>query len=288
MFYLNLHDFHIVGASPEQLVKVEADGSGRNVSGSKWGRRVSTHPIAGTRKRGINEEEDLLLEADLLSDVKERAEHIMLVDLGRNDIGRIAVPGTVKVESLMHIERYSHVMHIVSVVSGTLSPSKSAYDAFRAVFPAGTLSGAPKIRAMQLISSLEGDHRNVYGGAVGYISYTGVLDVAIAIRTFVVKNNVAYLQAGAGIVYDSVPVNEWEETIKKMNGVVAAIDLAERTAASKKEREAKVKEKFAQNSNQQGRASQQFLSLLDHLSLHAKQDGISTAQLKQLIENRLS
>ena len=230
MFYVDWGDWQIVGASPEQLVKIEGKGG-----------RVTTHPIAGTRRRGKTREEDEQLEKELLSSEKERAEHIMLVDLGRNDIGKICTPGSVKVESLMHIERYSHVMHIVSVVSGTLSPNKSAYDAFRSVFPAGTVSGAPKIRAMQLIAELEGEQRGVYAGAVGFVSYSGTLDVAIAIRTLVVKGGVAYLQAGAGIVYDSEPAAEEKETVKKMMALVHAIEKAEATAAyQQKQREAVV------------------------------------------------
>jgi len=228
MFYVDWGDWQIVGASPEQLVKIEGKGG-----------RVTTHPIAGTRRRGKTREEDEQLEKELLSSEKERAEHIMLVDLGRNDIGKICTPGSVKVESLMHIERYSHVMHIVSVVSGTLSPSKSAYDAFRSVFPAGTVSGAPKVRAMQFIAELEGEQRGVYAGAVGFVSYSGTLDVAIAIRTLVVKGGVAYLQAGAGIVYDSEPASEEKETVKKMMALVHAIEKAEATAAyQQKQKEA--------------------------------------------------
>ena len=227
MFYVDWGNWQIVGASPEQLVKVEGKGG-----------RVTTHPIAGTRRRGKTREEDEQLEKELLSSEKERAEHIMLVDLGRNDIGRICTPGSVQVESLMHIERYSHVMHIVSVVSGTLSPDHSAYDAFRSVFPAGTVSGAPKIRAMQLIAELEREQRGVYAGAVGFVSYSGTLDVAIAIRTLIVKDGVAYLQAGAGIVYDSEAASEEKETVKKMMALVHAIEKAEATAAyQQKQRE---------------------------------------------------
>ena len=227
MFYVDWGDWQIVGASPEQLVKIEGKGG-----------RVTTHPIAGTRRRGKTREEDEQLEAELLASEKERAEHIMLVDLGRNDIGKICTPGSVKVESLMHIEKYSHVMHIVSVVSGILSPDKSAYDAFRSVFPAGTVSGAPKIRAMQLIAELEGEQRGVYAGAVGFVSYSGTLDVAIAIRTLVVKGGMAYLQAGAGIVYDSEAASEEKETVKKMMALVHAIEKAEATAAyQQKQRE---------------------------------------------------
>ena len=220
MFYVDWGGWQIVGASPEQLVKIEGKGG-----------RVTTHPIAGTRRRGKTREEDEQLEKELLSSEKERAEHIMLVDLGRNDIGKICTPGSVQVESLMHIERYSHVMHIVSVVSGILAPQHTAYDAFRSVFPAGTVSGAPKIRAMQLIAELEREQRGVYAGAVGFVSYSGTLDVAIAIRTLIVKDGVAYLQAGAGIVYDSEPAAEEKETVKKMMALVHAIEKAEATAA---------------------------------------------------------
>jgi anthranilate synthase component 1 len=218
MFYLDMGAFQIVGASPELLVRVE-DGV------------VTNHPIAGTRPRGATPEEDRRLEADLLADEKERAEHIMLVDLGRNDVGRVAKPGTVKVDSFMHVERYSHVMHIVSHVSGQLRDDRTMYDAFRAVFPAGTVSGAPKVRAMELIAELENERRGVYAGAVGYASFAGSLDTCIAIRTMVVKDGVAYLQAGGGIVFDSVPETEYMETIHKMNALSRAIDQAEIASA---------------------------------------------------------
>ncbi len=221
MFYLDLGDFQVVGASPELLVRVE-DGL------------VTTHPIAGTRPRGATPEEDERLAADLLADEKERAEHIMLVDLGRNDIGRVARPGTVRVDSLMHIEKYSHVMHIVSNVSGRLADDKTPFDAFRSVFPAGTLSGAPKVRAMEIIAELEPSRRGIYGGAVGYASFAGSLDTCIAIRTMVVKDGVAYLQAGGGIVYDSVPETEYFETVNKMRALMRAIDQAEIAAAELK------------------------------------------------------
>lgn len=218
MFYLDMGDFQIVGASPEMLVRVE-DGI------------VTNHPIAGTRPRGATPEEDDRLAKELLSDEKELAEHIMLVDLGRNDVGRVAKPGTVNVESLMQIERYSHVMHIVSRVSGKLREDKTPYDAFRSVFPAGTVSGAPKVRAMEIIAELEQEKRGVYAGAVGYASFAGSLDTCIAIRTMVVKDGVAYLQAGGGIVYDSVPATEFEETVNKMKALMRAIDQAEIAAA---------------------------------------------------------
>ncbi|MSQ31698.1 MAG: anthranilate synthase component I [Dehalococcoidia bacterium] len=217
MFYLDLGDVHIIGASPEMLVRVE-DGY------------VHTHPIAGTRIRGATPEKDLELEHELKNDPKERAEHIMLVDLGRNDVGRVSEPGTVTVAELMHVERYSHVMHLVSKVSGKLRKGLTAYDAFRACFPAGTLSGAPKIRAMQTIAELEPDKRGTYGGAVGYFTSGGNMDTAIAIRTIAMKNGVAYIQAGAGIVFDSVPELEYQESLNKAAATLKAIDAAEGVA----------------------------------------------------------
>jgi anthranilate synthase component I len=220
MFYLDLGDFQVVGASPELLVRVE-DGI------------VTNHPIAGTRPRGASEEEDDALAEELLADEKELAEHIMLVDLGRNDVGRVCEPGTVKVDKLMEIERYSHVMHIVSNVSGRLREDKTRFDAFRSVFPAGTVSGAPKVRAMELIAEMEKERRGVYAGAVGYASFAGTLDTCIAIRTLVVKDSVAYLQAGGGIVYDSVPATEHEETVNKMQALTRALDQAEIAAAER-------------------------------------------------------
>ena len=218
MFYLDLDDFQIVGASPEMLVRVE-DGV------------VTTHPIAGTRPRGATPEEDDALAEELLGDEKERAEHIMLVDLGRNDVGRVAEPGTVRVDQLMEIERYSHVMHIVSRVSGQLREDRTPYDAFRSVFPAGTVSGAPKVRAMEIIAELEQERRGIYAGAVGYASFAGSLDTCIAIRTMVVKDGNAYLQAGGGIVYDSEPPTEYQESVNKMLALERAIDQAELAAA---------------------------------------------------------
>jgi anthranilate synthase component 1 len=214
MYYLHLGDFYIAGASPELLVRVE-DGI------------VSTHPIAGTRRRGKNVTEDLALEEELRHDEKERAEHIMLVDLGRNDIGRISEPGTVEVTQLMDVERYSHVMHLVSHVQGKLRVGLSQFDALRSCFPAGTVSGAPKIRAMEIITELEGEKRGPYAGAVGYFDFSGNLDTAITIRTFVIKNNIAYIQAGAGIVADSVPEREYQESLNKAQALLAAIDQAE-------------------------------------------------------------
>ncbi len=221
MFYLDMGDFQVVGASPELLVRVE-DGI------------VVNHPTAGTRPRGANEAEDDRIAVELLADEKERAEHIMLVDLGRNDVGRVAEPGTVKVDSLMQIERFSHVMHIVSHVSGRLAKGKTMFDAFRSIFPAGTLSGAPKVRAMEIISELEGEKRGLYGGAIGYASFAGTLDTCIAIRTMVFKDGTAYLQAGGGIVYDSDPGAEYVETLNKLGAPQRAIDQAEIAAAEMK------------------------------------------------------
>jgi len=214
MYYLHLGDFYIVGASPELLVRVE-DGI------------VSNHPIAGTRPRGRDITEDLALEEELKSDEKERAEHIMLVDLGRNDIGRISEPGTVEVTQLMDIERYSHVMHLVSHVQGRLRAGLSQFDALRSCFPAGTVSGAPKIRAMEIIAELEREKRGPYAGAVGYFDFSGNLDTAITIRTIVIKNNIAYIQAGAGIVADSIPEREYQESLAKAQALLSAIDQAE-------------------------------------------------------------
>jgi anthranilate synthase component 1 len=214
MYYLYMGDLHIVGASPELLVRVE-NGV------------VSNHPIAGTRPRGRSISEDLTLEEELRSDEKERAEHIMLVDLGRNDIGRISQPGTVEVTQLMDVERYSHVMHLVSHVQGKLREGLSQFDALRSCFPAGTVSGAPKIRAMEIIAELERERRGPYAGAVGYFSFSGNMDTAITIRTIVIKDNIAYIQAGAGIVADSIPEREYQETLDKAQGLLTAIDLTE-------------------------------------------------------------
>ena len=214
MYFLELGDHAIVGASPELLVQVQ-DGE------------VAAHPIAGTVRRGGGEEEDTLLEEQLRADPKERAEHVMLVDLGRNDVGRVSAPGSVRVTQLMDVERYSHVMHLVSHVVGRLRPDTTALDALRACFPAGTVSGAPKIRAMQLIAELEPDQRGPYAGAVGYFGHDGALDTAITIRTLVIKDGVAHVQAGAGIVADSVPEREYEETMNKAGALLRALDLAE-------------------------------------------------------------
>jgi len=214
MYHLHLGDFYIVGASPELLVRVE-DGI------------VSNHPIAGTRRRGKDITEDLALGEELKGDDKERAEHIMLVDLGRNDIGRISEPGTVKVTQLMDLERYSHVMHLVSHVQGKLKAGLSQFDALRSCFPAGTVSGAPKIRAMEIIAELEKEKRGPYAGAVGYLDFSGNMDTAIAIRTIVIKDNTAYIQAGAGIVADSIPEREYQESLNKAQALLTAIDRAE-------------------------------------------------------------
>lgn len=214
MFYLHLDDFHIVGSSPEILVRMEDQ-------------EVTVRPIAGTRQRGKTAEEDKALEDDLLSDPKELAEHLMLIDLGRNDIGRVSQTGTVKLTDKMVIERYSHVMHIVSNVTGKVLPDMTALDALRATFPAGTVSGAPKVRAMEIIDELEPVKRGVYAGAVGYLSWSGNMDTAIAIRTAVIKNQQLHIQAGAGIVYDSVPESEWQETMNKARAVFRAVAMAE-------------------------------------------------------------
>ncbi|MFC2022478.1 anthranilate synthase component I [Chloroflexota bacterium] len=214
MFFFDFNDFYIIGASPEILVRVEDD-------------MVMTRPLAGTRPRGKSPAEDTRLEQELRSDEKERAEHIMLVDLGRNDIGRVSEPGTVKVSELMEVERYSHVMHLVTHVQGRLRGDMSAFDALRACFPAGTVSGAPKIRAMEIIAELEPEKRGPYAGAAGYFSFSGNMDMAIAIRTMVVTKGIAYTQAGGGIVYDSVPELEYEETMNKTRALLRAISQAE-------------------------------------------------------------
>jgi len=215
MYFFNFGDFHVVGSSPEVLVRVE-DGL------------VTVRPIAGTRPRGATEEADLALEQDLLSDAKELAEHLMLIDLGRNDVGRVAENGSVRLTEKMVIERYSNVMHIVSNVTGQLKAPLTAMDALRAILPAGTLSGAPKIRAMEIIDELEPVKRGVYGGAVGYLAWNGNMDTAIAIRTAVIKDGELHVQAGAGIVADSQPALEWEETLNKRRAMFRAVALAER------------------------------------------------------------
>jgi anthranilate synthase component 1 len=214
MFYLNLDDFHIAGSSPEILVRLEDN-------------MVTLRPIAGTRRRGTTPEQDVALEEELLADPKELAEHLMLIDLGRNDTGRVAEIGTVQLTDKMIVERYSHVMHIVSNVIGRLKHGKNAFDVLAATFPAGTVSGAPKIRAMEIINELEPVKRGIYSGAVGYIAWSGNLDTAIAIRTAVIKDNMLHIQAGAGIVYDSVPRNEWDETMNKGRAIFRAVSMAE-------------------------------------------------------------
>jgi len=213
MYYLNLDDVAIVGSSPEILTRVDGD------------RRATVRPIAGTRSRGATEKEDIALEKDLLADEKEIAEHLMLIDLGRNDLGRIAKTGTVELTDKMFVERYSHVMHIVSNVECELQDSMSAIDVLKATFPAGTLSGAPKVRAMEIINEVEPLKRNIYSGAIGYLSWHGCMDMAIAIRTAVVKDEILYVQAGAGIVHDSVPQSEWDETMHKARALMKAAEL---------------------------------------------------------------
>ena len=210
MYFLQLNDFQIVGSSPEILVRLEND-------------EVTVRPIAGTRRRGTDSEHDLRLEQELLADPKELAEHLMLIDLGRNDAGRVSQIGTVELTENMLVERYSHVMHIVSNVRGKLNPDMSAMDVLRATFPAGTVSGAPKIRAMEIINELEPTKRGIYSGAVGYLSWNGNMDTAIAIRTAIIKDKQLHIQAGAGIVYDSVPQSEWDETMNKARAIVAAV-----------------------------------------------------------------
>ncbi|WP_447588787.1 anthranilate synthase component I [Aquipseudomonas campi] len=213
MYFFNFGDFHVVGSSPEVLVRVEDN-------------LITVRPIAGTRPRGATEEADLALEEDLLSDAKELAEHLMLIDLGRNDVGRVSTTGSVKLTEKMVIERYSNVMHIVSNVTGHLKEGLSAMDALRAILPAGTLSGAPKVRAMEIIDELEPVKRGVYGGAVGYLAWNGNMDTAIAIRTAVIKDGELHVQAGAGIVADSQPALEWEETLNKRRAMFRAVSLA--------------------------------------------------------------
>jgi anthranilate synthase component 1 len=212
MFYYDMGDHHVVGASPEILARVEGD-------------TVTVRPIAGTRPRGRTPQQDKELERDLLADPKELAEHLMLIDLGRNDVGRVAQNGTVKLTEKMVIERYSHVMHIVSNVEAKLKPGHSAMDVLKATFPAGTVSGAPKVRAMEIIDELEPTKRGIYAGAVGYLGFNGDMDVAIALRTAVIKDNMLYVQAGAGIVADSVPDSEWMETQNKARAVLRAAEM---------------------------------------------------------------
>jgi anthranilate synthase component 1 len=214
MYYLDLDGFQIVGAAIETVVQVQ-DGI------------AATHPIAGTRPRGRTPEEDDAMEHELKTSEKQRAEHIMLVDLGRNDIGRVSVPGTVSVTQLMDVERFSHVMHLVSNVEGRLKPELTTYDALRSCFPAGTVSGAPKIRAMEIIAEIEGEKRGAYGGAVGYFSFSGNMDTALVLRTGIYKDGTMYVQAGGGIVADSTPEDEYQETKHKAGALMRAIDLAE-------------------------------------------------------------
>ncbi|GJL81149.1 MAG: anthranilate synthase component 1 [marine bacterium B5-7] len=213
MYYLNLGDIHVAGSSPEILVRLENN-------------EVTVRPIAGTRRRGYDEAEDLRMVQDLMSDPKELAEHLMLVDLGRNDVGRVAEIGTVKLTEKMQVEKYSHVMHIVSNVTGKLAPGLDASDVLRACFPAGTVSGAPKVRAMEIIDEFEPQKRGIYSGAVGYIGWNGNMDTAIAIRTAVIKDGILHIQAGAGIVADSVPSLEWAETMNKGRAVFKAVSMA--------------------------------------------------------------
>jgi anthranilate synthase component 1 len=213
MFYLDFGDFQVVGASPEILVRLERG-------------TVTIRPIAGTRPRGASHDHDIQLERELLADPKERAEHVMLVDLGRNDVGRVAATGSVRLTEKMTVERYSHVMHIVSNVEGKLRDGLDSLDVLRAAFPAGTVSGAPKVRAMEIIDELEHDKRGLYAGAVGYLGFNGDMDLAIAIRTAVVKAGQMHVQAGAGIVADSVPENEWQETRAKARAVLRAAEIA--------------------------------------------------------------
>ncbi|HEY1066017.1 MAG TPA: anthranilate synthase component I family protein, partial [Pirellulales bacterium] len=214
MFYLRTPRTTLVGSSPEIMVRVHEG-------------RVTTRPLAGTRPRGANEEEDHRLAAELLADPKERAEHVMLVDLGRNDVGRVAQFGTVELTDVMTIERYSHVMHISSNVTGLLAPGRTCFDALRACLPVGTVSGAPKVRAMQIIDELEPNRRGPYAGAVGYIDFAGNMDTCIALRTIVVQGERAFVQAGAGVVADSVPSSEYQETVNKSRAMMKAIQLAE-------------------------------------------------------------
>jgi anthranilate synthase component 1 len=222
MYLLDFGDYQLIGSSPELLVLVDGD-------------TVVVHPIAGTRPRGTTPERDAELEQELINNEKERAEHVMLVDLGRNDVGRVCRPGTVQVDNLMSIERYSHIMHIVSNVTGELRPDLRPVDALRACFPAGTVSGAPKIRAMQIISELEPDGRGAYAGAIGFFGYNGNLETAITIRTAVLRDGVAHVQAGGGIVADSEPTAEFQESVAKAQALLTSIrlagDLTQRVAA---------------------------------------------------------
>ena len=214
MFYVRAGEVTLVGASPEIMCRVENG-------------EITNRPLAGTRPRGATPEEDKRLAEELLADPKERAEHIILVDLARNDVGRVAQLGSVKIGDLLTVERYSHVMHLSSTVTGTLFPGKTAFDALRASLPAGTLSGAPKVRAMEIIDELEPHRRGPYGGAVGYVDFSGNMDTCIALRTMVILGNTAYVQAGAGIVADSVPASEYQETVNKAMSLIRALEVAE-------------------------------------------------------------
>ena len=213
MYFMDLEDFQIVSSSPEILARLDGD-------------EVTVRPLAGTRRRGSSAKEDLTLEEELLADPKERAEHLMLIDLGRNDIGRVCEPGTVRVNEMMVVERYAHVMHIASNVCGRIKGGISSIDLLRATLPVGTLSGAPKVRAMEIIDELEPEKRGVFGGAVGYLSWNGNMDTAIAIRTAIIKNKKLYIQAGAGVVADSVSNLEWDETLNKARSIFKAAALA--------------------------------------------------------------
>ena len=242
MYFLDLGDYQIVGSSPEILVSLNHDGETKQ-------KKVTVRPIAGTRKRGKTPADDLRLEKELLADPKELAEHLMLIDLGRNDVGRIAKTGSVELTEKMLIERYSHVMHIVSNVDGELQPDLDAMDVLAATFPAGTVSGAPKIRAMEIIAELEPYKRGVYSGAVGYIGWQGNMDTAIAIRTAVVKDGRLYVQAGAGIVADSVPRYEWNETMSKARALLAAVEMATQGLRASDEMNADQAEKLQENAS---------------------------------------
>jgi anthranilate synthase component 1 len=222
MYFYNFGDFQVVGASPEILVRQE-----QITVGDKPGTKVTIRPLAGTRPRGATPELDKAAEVELINDPKERAEHVMLIDLARNDIGRIAEIGSVKVTDAFIVERYSHVMHIVSNVEGTLNAGMTSMDVLKATFPAGTLTGAPKVHAMELIDQLEPIKRGIYGGACGYLSYAGDMDVAIAIRTGIIKDQMLYVQAAAGVVADSVPELEWKETEAKARALLRAAELVE-------------------------------------------------------------
>ena len=214
MVFFDLGDNHVVSASPEILARVEQG-------------KITVRPLAGTRKRGANETEDLALEQDLLSDAKEIAEHLMLIDLSRNDSGRVSKVGSITVPKRMFVERYSHVMHIASIVESEMSEDKAALDVLKSTLPVGTLSGAPKVRAMEIIDEMEPERRGIYGGAMGYLAWNGNMDMAIAIRTAVIKDSRLYVQAGAGVVADSVPRLEWEETLNKARAIVRAVQLAD-------------------------------------------------------------